>query len=222
MLGISQIEVWRTWCQWVNWPREITALRGFNQCRLPCICTCTPTQQAYSLTTSHLHRSQMYVLAYYEFPYGVKKDGMAWTCHFSLKSRTKVSGGGVWDPDQLVQSAGDPVYLFHTCAHANTACIWQTAAVLQVGCEKWLPTTAVQQIPPPPFQIWHLIQPDPTHNTHKCECPDGLSVGLSYKSPGISELCRTRQPKGLLQLVVWVNMISCQLWHCKFYLQTSH
>lgn len=115
MLGRSQIEVWRTWCQWVNWPREITAIQGFNQCRLPCICTYTPTRQAYSLTTSHFHQSLMYVLAYYEFPYGVKKDTMAWTCHFSLNSKTKVSGGGVWDPDQLVHLRNRGLVILFTC-----------------------------------------------------------------------------------------------------------
>ena len=116
------------------------------------------------------------------------------------------------------QRAGNPVYLLRTCEHADAAHIWQTAAALQEAggctCEKWLPATAVKQIPPPPLQIWHWIQPDPAHNTHKREHPEGLFVSLSYKPTAISGL----KPKDLHQLVAWVNALSCQLQHCKVWI----
>lgn len=105
---------------------------------------------------------------------------------FSLNSRTK-SGSVGFEIQMSVsqeQRAGNPVYPFHTCEHADIVHIWKTIAVLQEGGEKWLSATTAKQIPPPPFQIWYWIQPDPAHNTHRCEQPDGLVAGLSYKWTG--------------------------------------
>lgn len=144
----SEIEVWRTWCRWVNWPRETTALQGFNQCRLPWICTCTQCK----LTVRQLAIStRARCTSWPIMSFRMESERTAWHEPVtSLNSRTKVGGGEVWDPDQLLhlrnRGVGDPGYLFHTCEHANTARIWQTAAAFQVGSEKWLPAIAVKQI----------------------------------------------------------------------------
>lgn len=78
------------------------------------------------------------------------------------------------------QRAGTP-FTHSTCESMLTLC---TSGKLQEGDEKWLSATAAKQIPPLLFRIWCWIQPDPAHNTPRCEHPDGLFVGFSYKRTG--------------------------------------
>lgn len=121
------------------------------------------------------------------YPYWHQKGQYGRNLSFSLNSRTNNGSVGFEtqiNPVSQEQRVGNPVYVFHMCDHADIVHIWQTVAVLQEGDEKWLSVTTAKQIPPPPFQIWYWIQPDPAHNIDRCEHPDGLFVGLSYKWTG--------------------------------------
>lgn len=120
-------------------------------------------------------------------PYGVKKSSMAGTLPSLSIQGPKVAVWVLRSKSMAVsqkQRAGNPVYPFHMCEHADIMHIWETVALLQEGGEKWLSATTAKQIPPSPFQIRYWIQPDPAHNTHRCEQPDGLVVGLSQKWTG--------------------------------------
>lgn len=134
------------------------------------------------------------------YPYGIKKGSMAWTFP-SLSIQGPTVAVRVLRSKSMAtsqeQRVGNPVYPFHMCQHADIVHIWQTAALLQERGEKRLSATTVKQIPPPPFQIWYWIQPDPAHNTHRCEHSDGLFVGLSYKWTGISGLWQNKTAQRL-------------------------
>lgn len=124
-----------------------------------------------------------------------------------------VSSLSIWGPRTVVVgfeiqincyisgAEGLPVSHMQACWHcmhlANSCCT-------SGGGEKWLPASAVKQIPPPPFQIWHWIQPDPAHNTHKCEHPDGLAVCRSELQ--INRISRLRQNKTVQRLASTCTM----------------
>lgn len=136
-------------------------------------------QAAISISAGHM--SLVYISLWHQ------KGQYGRNLSFSLNSR--INNGSVGfetqiNPVSQEQRVGNPVYAFHMCDHADIVHIWQTVAVLQEGGEKWLSATTAKQIPPPLLQIWYWIQPDPAHNIHRCEHPDGLFVGLSYKWTG--------------------------------------
>lgn len=111
----SGTEVWRTPCWWVNWPRATTALRGFNRSPVPAHAHREGKLTVWQLAISIRARCTSWPITCFHMSKRVKKGSMAWTCHFSLNSRTKGSGSGFWDPDQSLHLRNRGLITLFTC-----------------------------------------------------------------------------------------------------------